>query len=164
MNANRERLASILIGITIIAYGVSSSNVLPFYQQIVEGIVPSESLEDLKAFFGGRRFDKQDQYNLGKYLVYYPSYLVLHLGLISVLFRKSPKSRKLGFFAVAFGIPFLALLSLLFYRLKWMGVYDATIDTFTTFVGYPFILFVVEGGKMLGQDIDKLIEDHDKKA
>lgn len=159
MSSRNERLASIIIGIAIITYGILSTHLVPYYQSLVERIISIELLDQLKTYFSGRRFSKEDQFNLGKYFIYYPSYLILHIGLIAILFRKAPRSRKIGFIAIGVGIPFLAFLSLFFFQIGWMAFYNATIGMFTTFVGYPFILFVVEGGKLIDKNIDKLIED-----
>ena len=156
----RYRAAAIAIGFLIISYGVASSFLLPFYQNFAEQLIPAEYLKALTSFFYGRRYDPNDANNLGKYLIYYPSYLFLHVGLICFLFRRSSKARIIGLALVLFGIPSLALLSMVFYQLKWMSFYDATISTFTTFVGYPFILFVVEGGRLLDKNIDELISDN----
>ena len=151
-------ITPLLVGAVIIAYGVSGPYVWPFYQEIIESILPDRLLDPLNPFFNGPRKDKYDGFKLGIYFIYYPSYVLLHLGLVSVLFRKSTRSRFVGIIAILGGLPLIALLTLLFYVLGLIALYEASMGLFKTFVGMPFILFIVEGGRLIDMDIERLLE------
>ena len=164
MKRNRgDFLGSMAIGLIIIFYGVIGPYVWPHYQDLVVNILPDMLIQKLIPFFNGKEIHDEDVYNLGKYFIYYPSYMILHLGLVSVLFRKSPKSRLIGVFAILGSLSLAALLSLLFFKLKWFAFYNASIGLFKTLVGMPFILFIVEGGRLLDLDLDKLLEAKNKE-
>jgi len=158
MSERTERLFSVLIGIIIISYGVMGNYALPIYQNTVENLLGDNLVDKISAILNGNEYTEKDMYNLGKYLMYYPSYLILHLGLISILFWNKPQSRSFGVLAIIIGIPLVAFLSFLFYRLNWITMHRAAFSTFKTFVSYPFVLFLVEGGRLLDKNIDELIK------
>lgn len=158
MNSKTERILSIFIGVVIISYGIISVNVVPVYQNLVEDLLGSELSLKLLDLFSGTLAHEKDVYNLGKYFVYYPSYILLHAALISLLFWKKPKSRNIGLLVLLLVLPILAGLTLLFYWLGWQSFYHAAHLTLANLIGYPIILFLVEGGRIIYADIDSLIK------
>lgn len=157
MSTRSEHLASNFIGIVIITYGVMGPYVWPSYQVFAELIIHDSWLPRLLSIFVGTAKDDYNQYNLRIYLVYYPSYVCLHLWLIATVFRHSMKPRRIGLLVILIGLPMLACFILIFLKLNWNLLYVASMDVFRKFVCMPFILFVVEGSRLLDLQIDQLI-------
>lgn len=161
MDHKKDRLFSLLIGLIIITYGVLGPTVLPYYQSFVKYLLSDEIFSSLESVFNGSKIGDKDVNNMGKYFVYYPSYLILHLGLIGILFRKTPKSRNIGVAFILVGLPAIAVLSILFHFTELKTLYEISYSLFKTFVGMPFILFIVEGGRILDHNIDRLLKNKD---
>ena len=133
------------------------SHLLPFYQHMVELIVPESTLDKLVKFFNGKEPHVEDVHNTALYLVYYPSYILLHLSLITFLFKNEPKTRSFGLLVILVGISSIAFLTLVFHQLDWYFFYEKGMSSLKFLLGTPFVLFIVEGGRLLAIDIDRLL-------
>lgn len=158
MSSSQVRGLSIVIGLLIMAHGIFSEQIVPYYQSITEYIIWDDTLKiELIGLLNGPHYSRADRYNLGEYFLAKPIYFGLHMLLISVLYWNNPKSR-CNALLIFIGI-LLVLLSLILltYFLEIKSVYAITKGMLTNALNLPIILFFVEGGKILNNDINKLL-------
>ena len=149
-----SRQLSYLVAICIILYGIFGKQLWPDFQLFVEILLPDDLSSRLAIFLQGKEISAEDQWSLGRYLVYYPIYLLLHLLLINVIFWHSAYQKLANMIFI--GI-LMALIggSLIFHLIHWTFLYDAVMNVTVTFLNLPLILFIVEGGRILLDDIDR---------
>jgi len=155
LTINRNRAISIGVGIVIVLYGTFGKQLWPFYQSITESLVSGPTLEGLMSFLKGRKAGQDDIYNLGKYFIYYPSYLTLHALLITSLYWG--KARRVFFANAIFSMILMVLSAIILfsYVQQFHRVYDAAMGLMHSLLNMPLILFIVEGGRILLSDVDK---------
>lgn len=87
------------------------------------------------------------------WIFYYPTYFLLHIAFIYLLFKKQKQTRNYlilgltGLIIISVG---LALVGKFF---EWSMVYNISYDAFQKLFGLPFILLFIEGGRILYNDI-----------
>lgn len=157
-------MISVVVLSTILAYGFLKIWFCRIYSSIVARVVlffgydPSSLLQKLNAFSTAEKY--QDHY-LG-WFIYYPTYLLLHLAFVFFLFRPNKQMRNkvwFGLLLVVFGLIFIIIFSKLFHISL---LFEISYGLFRHLFGLPFILLVIEGGRLILQDIDKLLK-HDQK-
>lgn len=154
---NRNRILSIVILLLIVCYGILRILICRIYSIPVSwllesiGISPTELLAQWNAFDTTGEFD-----HLLGFIIYYPTYLGLHLLFIYLLFKEQPVVRKwlvIGLILVV-GI----LLSSVFIA-RWLDftvLFNLSFKLFRQLFGLPFILLAIEGGRILFNDIQRL--------
>lgn len=151
---------SIFLAVLIVCYGTYGKLLLPDYQYFIEQLLSTqqEFLSVLMEFFKGTKDQPDDAYNLGKYLIYMPSYLGLHLLFINVLFLRNVRQRNkanLIFFGVAFGLVICVTLARM---LHFVFLFEMVINLISKLIALPLILFLLEGGRLLLGDIDRMMK------
>ena len=156
----KNRIASIIVLFAILAYGFLRIWFCRLYADIVySGLQllnynPDNLLQKLNSF---SLAEENQDYYLG-WLIYYPSYLLLHLIFIFFLFSSNLKARNniwLGLISIVFGLIALIIVSKM---LHINFLYQVAYKTFQYLFGLPFILLSIEGGKLILQDIDNLLK------
>lgn len=95
------------------------------------------------------------------WLIYYPSYLLLHLIFVVLLFRQ-PKTQKIVIMAIVFLVGTLFcgwLVSLAFELTELAEIFRIQ---FQNLFGLPFILLAIEGGRVFYQDMLRLTDNKDE--
>lgn len=152
-----HKLYAVIVLVSIVFYGIFKTLVCRLYSVPVSfglellGFDPIEILERLNELSVNSGF--MDHY-LG-WLIYYPTYLLLHVVFIQLLFFNQKKLKK----QLSFGLIIVvgALLILIFAG-KWLGlnfIYETSYALFQHLFGLPFILLSIEGGRILYTDIEK---------
>ena len=94
-------------------------------------------------------------YHLG-WIIYYPTYILLHLSFIYLLFRNQKKVKMrllIGLIVLVFVLIGVSVIGKI---LEITLIYEVFYYTFKQLFGLPFILLAIEGGKILYNDIVKL--------
>lgn len=154
-----HRIYAVVTLIAIIFYGILKILVCRLYSVPVGfiltlfGFDPIHVLSQLNDFSPGETFK---DYYLG-WFFYYPTYLVLHLVFMHLLFFNQKRLKK----QISLGLVIVvgALLILIFMG-KWFGfmfIYSTSYALFQHLFGLPFILLSIEGGRILYNDIERKI-------
>ncbi|MCR9249723.1 MAG: hypothetical protein NXI20_04835 [bacterium] len=154
MNA---RKFSFIVALVIVLYGIFGTLLIPHFQNLVETIIGDEDLAmRLNSKFVGSKLTDLDQFNLGKFFVYTPIYLGLHILLINSIFWQSK-------FRIASNLVFMSIICLIVlvavFSLKFgfTSLYFFANNLFHKLTKLPLILFLVEGGRLLLSDVDKML-------
>lgn len=91
------------------------------------------------------------------WLIYYPTYLFLHVLFIGVLFSDQKKLRNWLLIGLVSFIFIDLFLIIIFKELNLNQLYSISYNLFQRIIGLPFILLVVEGGRHLFKEL--LIKD-----
>lgn len=152
-----HRIYAVVTLIFIVFYGILKILVCRLYAVPVGfilalfGFDPIHVLSQLNEFSPGETFS--DHY-LG-WPIYYPTYLMLHLVFIHLLFfnqKRLKKQLSLGLVIV------IATLLILIFVGKWFNftfIYSTSYALFRHLFGLPFILLSIEGGRILYSDIER---------
>ncbi len=148
ISRQRSVLATVFV-VLIVVSGIFSNQISIFYTEIF--IKPIFNLFHLDYASLERSFDflAQDDsidFGLGKF-GYFGTYLLLHIGLISSLFKR--KVRTTLILLLLFLVIGSGLLTVIFKVVEFDSAGSLTFEVFDQLVGRPLILFLVEGGGWL---------------
>lgn len=150
MSDSIRRISSIFILISIIAYGMFKEYAKNFFANIISYFINIETLNSLINTLSLRNDWDEDAVG---FLIYYPTYLLLHVLFIYLLFYNRIKIRNwliaalIGFVFIDFG------LIIIFRELDLYLLYKICYILFQQLFGLPFILLAVEGGRHLFKEI-----------
>ena len=113
-----------------------------------------ESLEKSLSFLAK---DKDISFGLGIFF-YYGIYLLLHFSLIHFLFQRSPVVRNNLMLVLLLLVIGLGVLTIIFKTIGLTDVGSAMYYMFNQLVGRPLILFLVEGGGLIYESINRAFE------
>jgi len=145
-----RKILSIVILISIIAYGMFKEYAKKFFTNIIGFFADVETLNSYINKIS-LRID-WDSTAVG-FLLYYPTYLLLHIFFIYILFYKRTKIRNWlilalsGFVIIDFG------LIIIFKELEIYLPYKICYTLFQQLFGLPFILLAIEGVRHLFKEI-----------
>jgi hypothetical protein len=152
-----HKLYAIIVLMSIVFYGIFKIFVCRLYSTPISfslellGFDPTEILYRLNEL--SKTEEYQDHY-LG-WVIYYPTYLILHLVFIQLLFFNQKRLKN----QLSFGlIAIIGLLLVLIFTGKWAGftiIFSTSYALFQHLFGLPFILLSIEGGRILYTDIEK---------
>ncbi len=148
----------ILTGITlviIILHGILRIWIIKAYASIVKfflRLVNQQSNPIIEFFKNQSRTPEYNDQALGWFL-YYPTYFLLHLLFIQLLFKKQKRIRLL----LTLGLTSLLTL-IIFFWIFFLLIEQPSIAyffriQFRNLFGLPFILLAIEGGKILYNDL-----------
>ncbi|MEM9895324.1 MAG: hypothetical protein AAF789_03050 [Bacteroidota bacterium] len=160
-----SRALSVVVLLAIVSYGflkvlfcrIYSVPIAAFIELI--GFSPDQVLSTLHDF--QNRDQKQLDHLLG-WFIYYPTYLLLHLIFIQLLFWQDKKLRRgisiglilvVGFLLACIGLG------------KLLDIYYLHYLSYTLFqklFGLPFILLTIEGGRVFFSDINKRFQEKEE--
>ena len=159
MKINSNRFWAIFTLFSILIYGVFKIPVLRLYASVLNWIIDMLHLPAARILsFLYQQGNHQDManYSLG-WTIYYPTYLLLHLLFIHLLFKNQPKIKKI----LSIGLTALVLLLVVFwFVLLQSGNPEAAgffRNLFYKLFGLPFILLAIEGGRILYNDISSKV-------
>ena len=151
-NISSKALSTVVL-ILIVCYGFFRMLIREFYSQFVNyvlnlvGLNP-ERLTNLIKNFSKANIDS----GLG-WLLYYPSYFLLHILFIFLLFHKHKKVRYYLVSGLSGLIFFLVSMSIIGKYFNIYSLYIISYEAFQKLFGLPFILLFIEGGRILYKDV-----------
>jgi hypothetical protein len=160
MKVNINRILVLAVLVSIMIYGILKIWVLKVYASFLDSAAGLIGLEN-NAFFGIVRGQAENEsvrnQTLG-WLIYYPTYFLLHIVFIFLLFDRNRRVRNY----LSIGLSTLIVLLLSGWSLfGLMGMDELSYFCrlqFRNLFGLPFILLAIEGGRILYNDAVKLIE------
>jgi len=150
MSDSIRRISSVCILISIITYGMFREYGKEFYTNFISYFINTETLNSLINKLTLRNDWDEDAVG---FLLYYPTYLFLHVLFIYLLFYTRIKIRNwlifalIGFVIIDFG------LIIVFRELDLYLLYKICYISFQQLFGLPFILLAVEGGRHLFKEL-----------
>ena len=157
MNSNRA--FSILALVLIVLFGLFKYWILEtfstttIYLLDLININPNSIFEWMNIHYERTTFLRR---NIGA-LLYYPIYLSLHLLFIHFLFYKS-NVRKILIISLASLVIVLLVGRIVFALLDLVDLQQLFSHLLKTLFGLPFILLAIEGGRILYQDLSKMLD------
>lgn len=155
----KPKRTAILIALIIIFYGIFKIWFCKIYSVPISGFIEvlgyssRDFLDDLNAF--SIRSSYKNHY-LG-WFIYYPTYILLHLLFVFFLFSDNKVIRNK--ICIGLIISIIALLMIIF--LSKYGNYHLSFEIsyslFQNLFSLPFILLLIEGGRTLVMDVDRMI-------
>lgn len=161
MTLKLHRLWASLVLILIIIYGVLKIIVLRLYADSIRWLIDQLNLPaaNLMSFFEKQgNHEDMARYSAG-WIIYYPTYLLLHILFIHLLFHQNKRLK----FILSIGLTILILsLVALWYIFLKAGYSELSTFFRTMFYnlfGLPFILLAIEGGRILYEDLSKTLNE-----
>lgn len=149
----RSKIPSLLVLVIIVFYGVFKLRVLKVYSDWIKNF---GSFDDLIINFNNLARDKDFLPNVLGWLIYYPTYFMLHIIFILLLFKNHGKTKYRIALLLTTVVSFLVIGIYISKINNWDTIYDICYDLFQKLFGLPFILLAIEGGKLIYEDIKKL--------
>lgn len=152
----KNRIISVTLVLIIACYGIMGTFILPVFQSWIESIllfIDADLLKKLQIFFTGSKYQTEDRLNLGKWLIYIPSYLTLHFLLLNTILSRANRIKgSLIFLSII-----LAFISFrLFCHFLKIRLFDELFNySLYYLLNLPILLFLIEGGKILISDLKK---------
>lgn len=150
----KRKVLTIILLISILAYGFVNC-----IQSLFHGSLksldhnPKSILNSLNFFSLTNEY--RDHY-LG-WLIYYPTYLLLHMIFIYALFQEKKKIRNRVAAGLIIFVIFLVVVATVSKLTRLEIIYQISYTLFQNLFGLPFILLAIEGGKIFMNDINKMI-------
>ena len=150
MHNSVRRAISILILLSIIAYGMFKDYLKEYYNYVIQKFFNTDTLSKyLNDFKMSQIWDK----DIVAWLIYYPTYLLLHILFIYTLFFKEIRIRN---WLIAGLLTFVFIDLMLIVIAKELHVqllYNICYRLFQQLFGLPFILLAIEGGRHLFKEL-----------
>lgn len=150
-----NRAMAFLVLATIVIYGIFKMWLLRLYASAIIYVAKIIHLEHSPFFETlknqATRENVREQ-TLG-WIIYYPTYLLLHIAFIFLLFKSNVKVRNYLTIGLISLIGFLVVGWLLFNYIGLTEVGSLFRHQFRNLFGLPFILLSIEGGRILYKDI-----------
>lgn len=153
-----RKILSYLILCTILVYGILRFRVLAVFAPIVKYILElfSVDIHQLTVFLNQVTRQTKWNENVIGWGIYYPTYFLLHITFIWIIYHDRPKAKKYLSLALTVLIGFLLLSILISKLVELAELYILFVKMFRSLFGLPFILLAIEGGRILYDDIEKL--------
>ena len=156
-----HRIASIGVLLLILLYGFFKVWFCSLYSHPVSNLVEylGYSPELLLAELNSLSLGATEFSHFMGWLIYYPTYLGLHLLFIYLLFKKQQRMRKVLSFVLIILIGVLSINIVAGKAFGFIHLYKISYKLFQNLLGLPFILLAIEGGRILIRDIDSYYKD-----
>ncbi len=145
-----QRVVAVIVLISIILYGIFRGPLLHLYATVLDLIVDTSIITETFNQISSRKAYRQE---LAGWIIYYPTYLLLHIVFIFILFNKNKKARNYISIAVISTVFLLITLVILSKVFTLPDLYKFSYGLFQNLFGLPFILLFIEGGRILYNDI-----------
>ncbi len=159
MQSRHTRPLAVVVLISIIIYGILRTFVLKIYSQTLSVIAQVLGVENNWLFQSIKkqaRIEAYQEQTLG-WLIYYPTYFLLHIMFIYLLFNKNTNVRNYLMIGLSSLIGLIIFFWVLFVKIDEPQLASFFRIQFRNLFGLPFILLAIEGGRILYKDIAKLI-------
>lgn len=160
MDKTYSRPLAVLVLFLIIIYGILKIWVLRVYAAVLDWCAEMVGLQNNSVFQIVREQAKQEdvvEQTLG-WLIYYPTYFLLHIAFIYLLFANNLKVRNYLMLGLTALITVIVILWVGFLAIKQPDIADFFRKQFRNLFGLPFILLIIEGGRILYQDLERLVK------
>ena len=153
-NISSKALSSVVL-VLIVCYGFFKILVLQFYSKIILTIFDVLGINSSELILKLERFSKAPDQVKGilGWLIYYPSYFLLHILFIFLLFHKQKRTRNYLVIGLSGLIFFLIVMSITGKLFGIQPLYIVSYEAFQKLFGLPFILLFIEGGRILYKDV-----------
>lgn len=155
-----HRYIAIVVLFIILTYGILKPWVLDFYTSAIIQFFNlfNLNINELKEFLINNSKNKWNENKVG-WLIYYPTYYLLHVIFIYSLFKKNISARNLLIIGLS-GLIGVLLVCIILGKIYEIGyLYDISWNLFRSLFGLPFILLAIEGGRILYRDFEKRIRE-----
>jgi hypothetical protein len=153
-----NRMLSVVVLLLIVCYGILRQLICRLYTIPVSWVLSSMGISPNELLDQWNTFDTTGNYDhLLGFIIYYPTYLGLHLLFIYLLFRKQPQTSK--WLMIGLVVVVGTLLATVFIA-KWLEMwtmYDLSYKLFRQLFGLPFILLAIEGGRIIYNDAKRMM-------
>ncbi|MFY0600316.1 MAG: hypothetical protein JXR03_11655 [Cyclobacteriaceae bacterium] len=153
-----NKVLSSIILVLILIYGLFKNYALRIYSEMLNFLFTNIGIDgnSITVWMNNisRKKDRLD-YVLG-WAIYYPSYFLLHILFVLMLFKHQKKARNyliLGLTFLIFSLVFMSILGKVF---DTEILYKFAYNSFQRLFGLPFILLFIEGGRILYKDVMKV--------
>ncbi|MAE85024.1 MAG: hypothetical protein CMB80_19970 [Flammeovirgaceae bacterium] len=149
----------------IVTYGILKIWVLKFYASLLETASRIANIENNALFEAIRNQARTEEirYQALGWLIYYPTYFLLHIAFIYLLFNNNLKARNYLILGLTALITSLVSLWVLFLIWGFPELARFFRDQFKNLFGLPFILLAIEGGRIIYSDIQTLHKNRKQK-
>ena len=154
-----SRFLPILIFILILAFGFFRIPICRIFAMPISFILEYFGFSSVKLLEGINEFSlpKETKDHYIGWIIYYPTYLLLHFLFIWTLFKRNKNLAKKIMMGLLVVISTLATVILISHFLEFTTAFEVSYNLFRNLIGLPFILLVIEGGRILINDIDNLL-------
>jgi len=121
-----------------------------FFTNILNLVV---DIKIINSFFNQLSLKNEWDENAAGWLLYYPTYILLHIIFIYVLFYNKTKIRNWLIFSLIGFVTIDFALIIVFKELDLYLLYKISYKMFQQLFGLPFILLAIEGGRHLFREI-----------
>lgn len=158
MRPRVSRLVSVGILVMIIIYGILKIWVQRGYADLIVGLVDllNLPLDGFLDYLQGFAKTEELKHQTIGWLIYYPTYFLLHIAFIYFLFSNNRKARNWLMLGLTTTIGLLIIFWQLFSLIDMHGLANFFRNQFQNLFGLPFILLAIEGGRILYQDLKNL--------
>lgn len=153
-----KKALSFIILCSILLYGIFK----PVLQRLFANLF--RNWENYQAYTDRLNdFSQTPKYNedLMGWIIYYPTYFLLHILFILVLFKHQPKTRNWVALGLTSFIGFLLVCMITGKLISSNNLFHIPYNIFQSLFGLPFILLAIEGGRILWSDLNKLTNEND---
>lgn len=158
MQVKHTRLLAILVLVSIVIYSILKNWVLRIYAQCLGwfasliGFGNNSLFEMVK---NQAKYEETREQTLG-WLIYYPTYFLLHIAFIYLLFNGNRKVRNCLMVGLTGVIGLVVVFWIVFMAMGYSELGNFFRTQFRNLFGLPFILLAIEGGRILYKDMVKL--------
>ncbi|MEQ8237619.1 MAG: hypothetical protein RIA69_00330 [Cyclobacteriaceae bacterium] len=161
MKISINRILVLAVLASIMVYGILKNWVLKAYASFLDsaaGLIGLDGNALFRLVRNQAEIESVRHQTLG-WLIYYPTYFLLHIVFIFLLFDRNRKVRNY----LTIGLSVLIILLLSGWSLfSIIGMHEISYFCrlqFRNLFGLPFILLAIEGGRILYNDVENLIKD-----
>lgn len=161
MQLKYSRPLAVVVLAMIVIYGILRIWVLRVYAQLLTWLADLVGLGDNALFEVIKNQASKEEFQeqtLG-WLIYYPTYFLLHIAFIYVLFANSPRTRNYLMLGLTALISMIIGCWLMFIWLELPNLAYIARKQFRNLFGLPFILLAIEGGRILYKDMVRLLKE-----
>ncbi len=154
-----SRVFPVLIFILILAFGFFRIPICRIFSMPISFMVEYLGFSSAKLLEGMNEFSlstKSKDHYMG-WFIYYPSYLLLHFLFIWTLFKRNKSLAKKIMMGLLVVVSTLITVIMISHLLEFHIAFKVCYNLFRNLIGLPFILLVIEGGRILINDIDNLL-------
>lgn len=164
MNKRLNRIYSVIILALIVVYGILRIWVQKLFGRFLIYLASVFNVEENWVFqvFTSEANNAHFREQKIGWIIYYPTYFLLHILFIYVLFNNQIKTRNILIIGLTVLVSSIVLLWIVFLNLGMLELAVFFKYQFKNLFGLPFILLIIEGGRILYLDLIKLSKLKDR--